>query len=125
MAAAVKNLLIEQGATFQWTLLFPLNANNPTGPKMDLTGYSARMHIRSEVASTVVLASLTSSVLTITGGILMVPLEGRMDIELSDTVTSAFNFERAVYDLELVSPSGIVTRLFKGSVSLSLEVTRP
>jgi hypothetical protein len=124
MAAAVKNLLIEQGATFQWTLLFPLNVNNPTGPKMDLTGYSARMHIRSEVASTVVLASLTSSVLTIAGGILMVPLEGRMDIELSDTVTSAFNFERAVYDLELVSPSGIVTRLFKGSVSLSLEVTR-
>jgi hypothetical protein len=125
MPAAIKNLLIEQGATFQWTLLFPVNAKQPNGPKLDLTGYTARMHVRPEIASATILIDLTSSVVSIAGGILITPLAGRMDIEISDVLTSALSFEKAVYDLELVQPDGKVLRIFKGSVSLSLEVTRP
>ena len=122
MAAAIKNLLIEQGATFQWTLLFPVSAKNPTGPKLDLTGYSARMHIRPELASGTVLVDLAS---TPGGGIVITPLDGRMDIVIEAVATAALVFEKAVYDLELVQPDGKVLRLFKGVVALSLEVTRP
>ncbi len=121
MPAAIKNLLIEQGVTFEWTLLFPLNAKNPAGPKLDLTGYSARMHIRPELESAAVLVNLSSAS---GGGMTITPLDGRLDIEISALDTSALTFEKAVFDLELVRPNGKVLRLFKGSVSLSLEVTR-
>jgi hypothetical protein len=122
MPAAIKNLLIEQGATFQWTLLFPVSLKNPNGPKLDLTGYSARMHIRPELESATVLVSLSSAP---GGGMTITPLDGRIDIEISDAATSALSFEKAVYDLELVQPNGVVLRVYRGSVSLSLEVTRP
>jgi hypothetical protein len=122
MPAAIKNLLIEQGATFQWTLLFPVSLKNPTGPKLDLTGYSARMHIRPELESGTVLVSLSSAP---GGGMTITPLDGRIDIEINDSATSALSFEKAVYDLELVQPNGVVLRIYRGSVSLSLEVTRP
>ena len=41
-----------------------------------------------------------------------------------ENTTAAFTFKSAVYDLEFVSPSGFVRRLFEGSVTLSPEVTR-
>ncbi len=122
MPAAIKNLLIEQGATFSWTLLFPVSAKNPNGPKLDLTGYFARMQIRPELESATVLVNLSSAP---GGGMTIAPLDGRLDIEISDVATSALTFDKAVYDLELVQPNGKVLRVFKGSVSLSLEVTRP
>ncbi len=122
MPAAIKNLLIEQGATFEWTLLFPQDPKRPTGPMVDLTGYTARMHIRPALESTTVLVNLSSAP---GGGIAITPLAGRLDIEISDVVTSGLAFEAAVYDLELVQANGKVLRIFKGNVSLSLEVTRP
>ena len=120
MPAANKNILIEQGVTFQWTQLL-LDGQGANAPAMDLTGYSARMQIRSEIDSALALVTLSSAP---GGGILLDGVSGMLEIEISAAATSALNFEGAVYDLELVQPDGKVLRLFKGAVSLSLEVTR-
>lgn len=120
MPAAIKNLLIEQGATFIWTLVLK-NGNGAASPALDLTGYSARMQLRLEVSTPQALVSLNSLP---AGGIVITALDGRLDIEISAAATSALTFDKAVYDLELVQPNGKVLRLFKGSVALSLEVTR-
>ena len=42
----------------------------------------------------------------------------------SATQSAALDFNSAVYDLEIVSPAGVVTRLVQGTVTLSREVTR-
>ena len=116
MPAARQNLSIEQGATFRLSLQWAAN-NAP----MDITGYVARMQIRSEVASSTVIHELTSE----NGGIIFEDAAtGKIQLYISSNNTAGFNFKRGVYDLELEAPSGDVIRLIEGSVTLSLEVTR-
>lgn len=86
----------------------------------DLTGYTARMHIREEVDSTTPIIELTS-----TGGdITLDVLVGKITVTISATVTATFTFETAVFDIELEDGSGEVTRIAEGEVTLSTEVTR-
>lgn len=128
MPAATKNILIEQGATFLWDLQF-LDGKGISAPAMDLGGYSFRMHIRSAIESQTILVALSSAA---GGGITILPQVGsdlgRISIRIEAAVTAALltaDFESAAYDLEMVEPDGTVRRVYKGSVSLSLEVTRP
>ncbi len=124
MAAAIKNILIEQGATFQWALRL-LDGVGANAPALDLSGYQLRMHIRSEIDSPIVLVSLSSAA---GGGITILPQagvdRGWLEIVIEAAATAALSFEEAVYDLELLEPNGYVDRIFKGAVSLSREVTR-
>lgn len=125
MAAAIKNLLIEQGATYLWDMTL-LAGKGLASPPMNLTGVSLHMQIRPDVDSETVLLDLTSN---LNGGITILPQSGatlgRLLIEITDEQTAALSFEGAVYDLELVQANGRVIRLYKGSVSLDREVTRP
>ncbi len=57
MAAGKYSFLIEQGAT----LSFELQYKDSAGTPIDLTGYIARMQIRSSVDSTTTIASLTAT----------------------------------------------------------------
>jgi hypothetical protein len=87
---------------------------------VDLTGYSARMKIKNKVGGTV-LFSLTSGApdnrITIDNATHTITLT------ISATDTAAATWRLGYYDLELVSPSGSVTTIFSGSVSLTKEVT--
>lgn len=85
-----------------------------------MTGWTARMQIRSEVSSETVIAELTTE----NGGITIEPLEGKINLYLSDVETSGFSFESAVYDIELVDQLGDVHRDIEGKIKLSPEVTR-
>lgn len=117
MAAAQVDLVIEQGATFYQTFQW----NDSTGVAVNLTGYSARMQIRQSISAATTLANLT----TANGGIAITGATGTVAITITAAVTSSMNFSHAVYDLELVSPDGVVvTRLVQGGVTLSREVTR-
>ena len=115
MSSGKCNFTIKQGATFrkpfQW---------NAGGSPVDMTGWTARMQIRPEVDSEIVIADLTTE----NGGITIEPLEGKINLYLSDVETSAFGFESAVYDIELVDQSGDVHRDIEGKIKLSPEVTR-
>lgn len=84
----------------------------------DLTDYTARMTIRDRVGGTV-LAALTSA----GSEILLDVAAFTITIVISATATAAYTWTKGVYDLELVSPSGRVTRILSGTVTLSKEVT--
>ncbi len=116
MAAGKLKLLIEQGATFRKRLLW--SAGDPALP-VDLTGWTARMQLRSAVNSPTVIHELT----TANGGIALGGVAGTIDLYISEAITAALLAD-GVYDLELVAPGGDVTRLLKGMFKVSLEVTR-
>lgn len=119
MPAAKLNLSIEQGATWRYTLLAKQGLS-ASGPALNLTGYTARMQLRAQLPDVDDLVTLS----TANGRITITPLMGRIELLLSADETAELAFEAAVYDLELMSPTGEVTRLVQGRVSLSPEVTR-
>lgn len=116
MSASIYNLNIEQGATFTRTITW----KDSTGAAINLTGYTARMQIRERVESSTALVSLTNS-----SGITLGGAAGTVVITVTAALTDALpNMKKGVYDLELVSAGGIVTRLLQGEVVVSPQVTR-
>lgn len=117
MAAAQQDLLIEQGASYsqavQWKVGSPATAVN-------LTNYTARMQLRSNVTASTAALSLTTE----NGRISLTANTGTITLSINATDTSALAAGRYVYDLELVSSGGQVTRLMEGIVTVSAEVTR-
>ena len=111
MAAGKYNILIEQGSTFE--LLVTLK--DDTGTPVDITGGVPSAQIRSSATSPDVIATFTCT--------LPNPDLGQILMTLSATTTSALNFTKAVYDLELALGS-TVSRELEGNVILSKEVTR-
>lgn len=113
------NLTIDQGATFthQFTWLDSLQI------PIDLTGYTARMHMRADIDDATTLVELTTE----NGGISLGGVLGTIDLVIDSDVTAAFTWEYGVYDLEMISDAGppeIVRRLVGGQVSVTPEVTR-
>jgi hypothetical protein len=58
------------------------------------------------------------------GGITLGGAAGTIAIVAAATSTGDITFKRGVYDLEMISASGIVTRLIEGVVTVTPEVTR-
>jgi hypothetical protein len=115
--AGLANLTCQQGATFKRTLTW-------TAPNkkdlINLTGYTARMHVRATVDASETITTLTTSNSRVTlGGAL-----GTIDLLISATDTAALTPGQYVYDLELVSGGGEVTRLIEGNFVVKAEVTR-
>lgn len=116
MAAAQYDFVIEQGTTFVKSFRW----KDSNGDPINLTGYSALMHVRTSVTSDTVLVEFS----TANNRIQITPDEGKVDLVLSSTETSAIDWKRGKYDLELVSSTGFVTRLLFGLVTVSKEITR-
>ena len=115
MAAADYDLLIEQGATFDLSIVWKDNEDNP----IDISGYSARMQIRKTYDSDPVI-SLTSDS---DGGIVLGGVDGTINIAIDAEATEGIEIRRGRYDLELEF-NEVVTRLLQGSVDISREVTK-
>lgn len=108
------NFNAPQGSTFSRTLVYKAN-----DAVVNLTGYSARMQVRKNVNDTSTLLSLISPTdITING------VNGSVTITVSATAMAAMPAGTFVYDLEIVSGSGVVTRLIEGKFIVSPEVTR-
>lgn len=91
-------------------------------PPLDLTGYTARMQLRSNAGSDVVLLELN----TTNGGIAINPSTGTISLLITAAQTQAMDFSNAVYDLQLTAADGVtVTRLVEGSISVEPGVTQP
>tara|TARA_A100001201_G_scaffold141007_2_gene135392 strand:- start:466 stop:849 length:384 start_codon:yes stop_codon:yes gene_type:complete len=126
MPAGNYTFTIEQGATTDFEIIW----KDSSGNRVDLSSYSARMHIRSDYGSSGTLyASLSSSLdsdgtgLNLSGSSGTNPLaSGSIGLVISAASSSNFTFDEAKYDLEMVSGS-YVTRLLQGKVKLSKEVT--
>ena len=85
---------------------------------VDLTGYTARMSIKDKIGGAV-LHSLTTE----NGGIVIDPAAKTILLSIPAATTEDFTWSRGVYDLEMVSPAGKVTRIISGRIALSREVT--
>lgn len=116
MAAASHDILIEQGATFQLNLVWKDSSNVP----INLTGYTARMQVRNKITDASPLLSFTTE----NGAIVLGGALGTIAITGLATLTDALTVRSGVYDLELVSPTGIVTRLVEGRATITPQVTR-
>lgn len=105
---------IDAGATFQLQVLW----RDSDGDPINLTGYSARMHIRRTVEAEDIDVELTSG-----SGMTLGGTAGTIDIEIDDATTSGLSGSY-VYDLELESGGGVVSRVIQGAVTVNPEVTR-
>ena len=111
--AALTNLLIEQGATFNSTIsLF-----NSDDTVFDLTGHTAAGQIRKSYSSSS--ASATFSISFSTDR-----TEGQITLSLTPTQTAALDEGRYVYDIETTASDSTVTRVLQGTVTVSPNVTR-
>lgn len=114
MTAGVYDLTIEKGGTFNKTIY--LKDSNEVA--VNLVGYTARMQIRRTINSSNYIIELTTG----NGGITITGLDGRIDLFISDTDTSAITEDKGSYDLELLDGTG-VTKLLRGTVSILEEIT--
>ena len=110
MAAGTYNFIMEQGATFTRQLTVKEN-----GSAMNLTGYSVASLMRSTHDSSIVVGTFTCTISNASGGII--------SMSMTPAVTGAVEEGIYVYDLEITSSSGTVTRLIQGEVTVTPEVT--
>ena len=116
MSAGFYNIFIEQGATFYQPLVWKDSA----GTAIDVTNFTARMQVRRSLQSSDIIIALTTE----NGRITVGTDDGSIVLSISATDTAALSTFFGVYDLEVESPTGVVTRLLEGGVEVSREVTR-
>lgn len=114
--AARLDLVIEQGATFNVTMTW----KDSTGTAVaGLDNWSARMYLKTSKSESSTVLELT----TANGGVVLGDNPGEVKLFISDSDTAAMTDVAGVYDLELISPSSVVTRLLAGKWKLDTEVT--
>lgn len=90
---------------------------------VDLAGYTARMTIRDKIGGTVLASTEIAhdplDVITIT----LNNTDKTITISIPSADTTAFTWVSGVYDLEMVSGTGVVTDLIYGKVTVEKEVT--
>jgi Na+/serine symporter len=108
------NFTIEQGATFNLLMTWRID-NVP----VNLAGYTARLQARIDVDETDTILSLTTG-----AGITLGGAAGTITLDQTATQTAVLPKGEYVYDLELQTSAGTVTRLLQGELNISAEVTR-
>ena len=109
--AIYSNLNIDQGTSFN----VQVTLEGGDGGSFDLTGYSVSAQIRRTYAS-LTSVSFDASIENAASGII--------SLSLSSTTTNAMKAGRYVYDVEVVSPGGSVSRVLEGQVEIFAGVTR-
>jgi hypothetical protein len=106
---------IDQGA--DW--FFNVTYEQPAGTPVNITSYTAALQLRSlPQSATAVLSLTTGSGITITGA------SGLVAVHATAVQTGAIVAGDYYYDLEITSPSGVVTRLVQGQALVNPQVTR-
>ena len=111
MSAGTYNFTIEQGTTFSRVLTLQEN-----GSAMNLTGYSVASQMRSTHDSSSIVATFSGSVTNASSG--------QLTLSLTNSQTSAIDEAIYVYDVEITSGAGAVTRILEGNIIVTPEVTR-
>ena len=131
MIAGVYNITIEQGSTFGRLISVeqPDLVADPSGSifeNFELAGFTARMHIRRTIDTSTPMITLTTENgrIAINPNIAGSPTKNNeisLSITAADTATITTS---GVYDLEIISPGGTVSKVIRGDVTLIPEVTR-
>lgn len=117
MPAGIWNIVADQGATFQRVVTW----RDKDGNLQNLTGFTARMQVRDTTDDTdgpVLILTTENSRITLGG------VSGTVALLVDATTMAAVPAEQYVYDMELISSAGVVTRLVQGTFVVDPEVTR-
>jgi hypothetical protein len=114
--AGIYDIVADQGATFTRVIVW----KDSNGVPIDVSGYSARMQLRSQVDSA---GGAVFEFTSDNGRISLGGTAGTITLSAAATATAAVAADTYVYDLEL-EESGVVTRLVQGQFELRGEVTR-
>ena len=109
--AARADIVIDQGTTFETVV----TVTDDNGNVVDLTNYEANSQIRKHHTS-----SSVTSTFTITNG----GTNGQLTLALSWSATASMAAGRYVYDVEVTTASGTVSRVVEGIVTVNPQVTR-
>jgi len=109
--AIVSNLTVDQGTTFSANV----DVSDESGNAQNLTGYSVAGQIRKSYDS----SGYTAFTAAITNA-----AQGTINISLAPSVTNGLTAGRYVYDVEITSGGGVVTRVLEGQVEVTPGVTR-
>lgn len=110
--AAKANIVIDQGADFSTAI----TVTDVDGNIVDLTNYTAAGQIRKHYTSTTAVSFTITFDTPRTDGI--------VNLKLSNTQTANMEAGRYVYDVELTSLGGTVSRLAEGIATVTPQVTR-
>ncbi len=119
----LQNVTIATASTTQFTV-----TNGATGTyisgglataPVNITGYTAKMQMRSYPDNATAVLTLTTE----NGGITITGATGNIDLHATATQTGAINQGPYNYDIEIYSGAS-VTRVVQGQVEVSAQVTR-
>lgn len=113
MPAAVLNIVVEQGITFELAVRVKKN-----GAVLDISGYSGQMQIRNKPASetgSVVLGTGIFSVIDGPNGLCMVTIP--------ESETANYSWTSGIYDFYIQSPSGSKYKILRGNAFLDKLIT--
>lgn len=105
------NLVIDQGTDFSAAV----NIEDEDGNVFALAGYEARAQMRKNYAS----STATDFDATIDSQV-----DGQINLSMNNSVTSALEPGRYLYDVEIDSATGTVTRVVEGIVTVTPGITR-
>jgi hypothetical protein len=112
-------ITFEQGTPYQYTYIWSTN-----GSVNDLTGYTARMHIVTDLVNKVPILTLTSDGTTAPNtSITLGGTAGTVTVNLTDAATAAMNYDTGYYALLVQSPGGVNYKLMEGTVTVALGLS--
>lgn len=112
----VYDIIADQGATFLRTISLKSSKKDP----VPLTNYTGRMHIRETVSDIDIIEAQT----TANGRITIGESAGTITILIPPVDMEQITPGIYVYDVEIESPAGEVTRVVHGKFTVRPEVTK-
>lgn len=111
--AKIKNLVLDQGTTFQEFIIYTDAAKTP----IDISGFSARAQMRRAYTS--------ANAITFTANV-VASANGNISLNLSAAETANIKSGRYVYDVEIYDSSNVVIvhRVIEGIITVNPEVTK-
>lgn len=109
------NLTVPQGTDFK--IQWPIRDGN-LQPIPAIETWSARAQARADIDSPDVLAAWSTDDATIE------LVDSTLTLIITAAKSSSWTWQAAMYDIELISPAGAITRLTQGQMTVDPEVTR-
>lgn len=114
MGAAVRNIVFEVGAIFQWDLTL----KTPAGAVISLAGCTGYMQVRQRTGEPLIVAATVTP-----GGGSVTAANGGLLVEVAAASIAALDFTDAQYDLFLVFPGAVPRKIARGGVTLEDRIT--
>lgn len=109
--ATKANLIIDAGTDFMTTITI---TNELEGGVVDMTGYVGRSQMRKHYNSSN----------SVSFDVLVAGTSGDIMLSMDADKTSQIKAGRYVYDVEVVSPTNVISRIVEGIVTVTPNVTR-